>query len=179
MKKRRSLRFRLRPVKRDAQRHDDREHAQVGEYVPAVRHDGRRAKEDAARGRLPPVAVRIFSALKNTLLPMARPTASAIAVGRPYFFCRSFPMASPSAACVQRDFTHRRRENPREVCAGRKKCPSGSLRMGKILACGMRYSAHSTMQACSRVAVAYGWKLPSGMPLMTPARCSACTAGRA
>ena len=25
--------------------------------------------------------------------------------------------------------------------------------MGKILACGMRYSAHSTMQACSRVAV--------------------------
>ena len=51
--------------------------------------------------------------------------------------------------------------------------------MGKILACGMRYSAHSTMQACSRVAVAYGWKLPSGMPLMTPARCSACTAGRA
>ena len=45
MKKRRSLRFRLRPVKRDAQRHDDREHAQVGEYVPAVRHDGRRAKE--------------------------------------------------------------------------------------------------------------------------------------
>ena len=32
-------------------------------------------------GRLPPVAVRIFSALKNTPLPMT----SAIAVGRPYF----------------------------------------------------------------------------------------------
>ncbi len=41
------------------------------------------------------------------------------------------------------------------------------------------YSMHSTVQACSRVAVAYGRKLPSGMPLKTPALCSACTAGRA
>ncbi len=38
------------------------------------------------------------------------------------------------------------------------------------------YSMHSMVQACSRVAVPYGWKLPSGMPLMTPARCSVCTA---
>ena len=41
------------------------------------------------------------------------------------------------------------------------------------------YSMHRTVQACSRVAVAYGRKLPSGMPLKTPALCSACTAGRA
>ena len=40
-------------------------------------------------GRLPPVAVRIFSALKNTPLPMTMPMTSAIAVGRPYFFFSS------------------------------------------------------------------------------------------
>ena len=37
----------------------------------------------------------------------------------------------------------------------------------------------AVIDTCSRVAVPNGWKLPSGMPLMTPARCSACTAGRA
>ena len=42
----------------------------------------------------------------------------------------------------------------------------------------MAWHAHSTTQACSRVVVACGWKLPSGMPLMTPALCSTCTAGR-
>ncbi len=42
--------------------------------------------------------------------------------------------------------------------------------------CFVHYSMHSMVQACSRVAVPYGWKLPSGMPLMTPARCSVCTA---
>lgn len=36
-----------------------------------------------------------------------------------------------------------------------------------------------TTHACSRVVAARGWKPPSGMPPMTPARCSACTAGRA
>ena len=41
------------------------------------------------------------------------------------------------------------------------------------------YSAESTTHACSRVMCSRGRKLPSGMPLITPARCSACTAGRA
>ena len=48
-------------------------------------------------GRLPPVAVRIFSALKNTPLPMTMPMTSAIAVGRPYFFFSSLSINSFSS----------------------------------------------------------------------------------
>jgi len=47
--------------------------------------------------RLPPVAVRIFSALKNTPLPMTMPMTSAIAVGRPYFFFSSLSINSFSS----------------------------------------------------------------------------------
>ena len=62
------------------------------------------------------------------------------------------------------------------LCAHTKNVPRPGP--GDVCKAGI-YSMHSTVQACSRVAVAYGWKLPSGMPLMTPALCSACTAGSA
>ena len=62
------------------------------------------------------------------------------------------------------------------VCAYKKRPPT--IGPGDVCKAGI-YSMHSTVQACSRVAVAYGWKLPSGMPLKTPARCSACTADSA
>ena len=62
-------------------------------------------------------------------------------------------------------------------CYPRKRThPSGCV---LLLSCFAPQSRQSTTQACSRVAVSRGRKLPSGMPLMTPARCSACTAGRA
>lgn len=38
------------------------------------------------KGKLPPVAVSTFSALKNTPLPITIPTTIAIAVVKPYFF---------------------------------------------------------------------------------------------
>lgn len=38
-------------VKRDGQRHDDREHDQIVEHGFAMRHDGRDAEEDAAHDR--------------------------------------------------------------------------------------------------------------------------------
>ena len=106
------------------------------------------------------------------------PTTSAIAVGRPYFLQIVSHGVSLRCVCAERFYAPPPGESKGSV---RRigKMPIRIAPMGKILACGMRYSAHSTMQACSRVAVAYGWKLPSGMPLMTPARCSARTAGRA
>lgn len=64
-----------------------------------------------------------------------------------------------------------------DTCVRIQKTSPG-LGPGDVCKAGI-YSMHSTVQACSRVAVAYGWKLPSGMPLMTPALCSACTAGSA
>ena len=48
-----------------------------------------------------------------------------------------------------------------------------------LLSCFVLQSRQSMAHACSRVALPRGQKLPSGMPLMTPARCSACTAGSA
>lgn len=48
-----------------------------------------------------------------------------------------------------------------------------------LLSCLASQSRQSMTHACSRVAVSRGRKLPSGIPLITPARCSASTAGRA
>ena len=64
-----------------------------------------------------------------------------------------------------------------DTCARAQKTSPGP-EPGDVYKAGI-YSMHSMVQACSRVAVAYGWKLPSGMPLITPARCSACTADSA